>query len=301
MAIGNAIKKKINSFKCKLAHYAWELAFIDYSEDVFYKTDKLRNYHKVKNPYKDKWFADPFILDANEKEIKLLVEEFDYNVNRGRIAILSIDRKTWTITDCKIILDLPTHLSFPVIYRKDGKVYVHPENSASGKSFIYLYDETTDTLQKPIELFDEPLTDAIFYEHEDELYLLTTKVPTPNGSVLSVYKFDKDFKHEHIQDVNIVPNRARMAGYVISTKDADIRPSQNCDGGYGKEVIFQEILIKDGSLSFNDTGRLLPPSKKYHGLHTYNSFKKELVVIDLKKYDNPMIYRFIQWLKTVIH
>ncbi len=288
----------IKLIKEKFAHYSWDLAFIDYSEGIFYKTDKLRNYHKVRNPYKNKWFADPFILDATEKEIKLLVEEFDYGVNRGRIAKLLIDRNTWTITDCKIILDLPTHLSFPVIYRKNGKVYVHPENSASGKSRIYTYDETTETLQSPIDLIDEPLTDAIFYQHNDDLYLFATKVPEPNGSILCLYKICKDFICKHIDNVRIEPNYARMAGYIIHTKEADIRPSQNCDGSYGKEIIFQKISLAGDNFKFVDIGRLLPPNKNYHGLHTYNTHNKQLAVVDLKKYDYPRVYRFIQWLKS---
>lgn len=43
-----------------------------------------------------------------------------------------VNKKDNEIKECSIILDLPTHLSFPVIYNVDGEIYVHPENSASG-------------------------------------------------------------------------------------------------------------------------------------------------------------------------
>ncbi len=289
MAIGNAIKKKIKALKFKLAHYAWDLAFIEYSEEIFYKKDKLRNYHKVKNPYKNKWFADPFILDANEEEIKLLVEEFDYDVNRGRIAKLLIDCKTWSITDCKIILDLPTHLSFPAIYRKDGVIYVHPENSSSGESIIYRYEEMSDALIKYKTILDEPLVDAIFYANDNDTYLISTKAQDANGSILHIYKQAIDNEYVKLPSIIVPNNCARMAGYIINASGGDIRPAQNCSGAYGKEIIFQKVSREGESLTFKNVGALLPPNMCYHGLHTYNVYEKQIVVVDLKKYDYPLI------------
>ena len=130
----------LRNIKQKLAHYAWDIAYGVYSDRIVTEGLKGVKIQIVKNPYKNKWFADPFILEEEEKCIQFLVEEFDYSVGRGRISRIIVAPKANKIIECYIILDLPTHLSFPSIYRLNGEIYVHPENSASGGSYIYRYD-----------------------------------------------------------------------------------------------------------------------------------------------------------------
>ena len=117
----------------ELRHNFWNLGFI---EEGLADTLKNKNpkIHWVKKRINDRWFADPFILDVTESEIIILAEEYCYDIRRGRIARVVIDCKTFEEKGFEIILDLPTHLSFPFIIRQNGKVYLIPENSASGCS-----------------------------------------------------------------------------------------------------------------------------------------------------------------------
>lgn len=124
----------------ELRHNLWNIGFIEEGlADTLTNHDP--NIHWVKKQFKDRWFADPFILDVTDSDIIILAEEYCYKIRRGRIARVVIDRKTYEEKDFEIILDLPTHLSFPFIIRQNGKVYVMPENSASGCSTIYEYDD----------------------------------------------------------------------------------------------------------------------------------------------------------------
>ncbi len=270
-------------------HYTWDLAYFRFIPELIGSPLDFKNLNIVTNPYKNKWFADPFILSNNERELQLLVEEFDSSVKRGRIARIVIDKLSNTITDCNIILDLPTHLSFPAIYREDGRIYVTPENSASGALYIYEYNSVTDKLESKTMLHPEPLTDAIIDKCENVYRMYATCMPSPNGNVLNIFEADSLMgpyikKKEHILDTNT----ARMAGYIFHNKGRVIRPAQDCSGGdYGKAVIFY-----DGSKKI---GRLSPMGIKYSGLHTFNTYNG-IGIIDLKKYDYPFIYR----LKTII-
>ena len=135
-------------------------------------------------------------MDVDDNFIYLLVEEYDYAINRGRIAKISIDRKTLTIIDCVILLDLPTHLSFPVIYRRNGKIYVAPENNCSGGFYIYEYDLLQEKMVKLKELCHRRLTDAIIFENENGFHLLTTYEPKPNGCLLSIFHSDDFFYYD---------------------------------------------------------------------------------------------------------
>lgn len=121
-------------------HKAWALGFVRGGMDAVMSDSPLK-IDVVRNPYKDRWFADPFVLDVTDTKIMLLVEELRYSHPVGRIAKLTIDRKSMAIEKMDIILECPKHLSFPNIFRKGGKVYVYPENCQSGALNIYEYDD----------------------------------------------------------------------------------------------------------------------------------------------------------------
>ena len=104
----------------------WNIGFV--TEDIadVVKSDKL-HIHWLKHNYTDRWFADPFLLEVTEKQIIVLVEEFCYKIRKGRIARLVISRPDYVLQDMKIVLEMPYHLSFPVICQKDGKTLVFVE------------------------------------------------------------------------------------------------------------------------------------------------------------------------------
>lgn len=282
------MKQKLVSM---LTHYTWDIAYFDYNVQDF-KCFDFRKLHYIKNPYRDKWFADPFILDVTDEELVLLVEEFDYSINRGRIAKIVVDRIADTIVDCKIILDLSTHLSFPAIYREGGKLYVHPENSASGASFMYEYDRNSDVLINPICVLDEPVTDAIIRKQGDCYIMSATCLPAPNGNILRYYTSDNlTGLYKFVSEELFKDNTARMAGAFISYEGKMIRPAQDCCGAYGKAVVFY-----DGQ---NDLSWLAPRGITYCGIHTYNSYKG-IGIIDLKKWDHPILVAIKDCMKKLV-
>ena len=278
------------SIKQKLAHYTWDIAYGVYTDRVVMDGFQGMRLHVVKNPYKNKWFADPFILEENEESIQFLVEEFDYSVGRGRIARLVVDKKDAIIAECSIILDLPTHLSFPVIYRISGDVYVHPENSASGASYIYRYDRGLDKLVEPHLMVDEPVTDAVIQREDIYYRMFATRVPDANGCTLHEYESCDFFgPYKHVAEHTFDKNTARMAGMFLMLNDGQIiRPAQDCFGGYGKAVI-----MYDGK---KPLARLEPSSYHYAGIHTFNKLG-DTFVIDCKKYDYPLIYKMSRMFK----
>ena len=217
-----------------LMHYTWDLAYGVYSEEILHEGLKNTKLNKVKNPYSNKWFADPFILEEDSTSIQFLVEEFDYSVGRGRIARLLVDKGNNEIKECSVILDLPTHLSFPVIYRVDNEIYVHPENSASGASYMYRYDRGVDKLVEPRLIIKQPIADAII-RHVDDCYIMyATRNPNANGCELIEYRSSSLFgPYTECPPHHFELNTARMAGMFIG----GIRPAQDCYRDYGKAVI----------------------------------------------------------------
>lgn len=279
----------------------WNLAFVEESLEGILQSKSVKvNYMKGNN--RKQWFADPFILDVTPEHIICLVEELSYKTMRGRIAKLVIDRKTYKLLETKILLDLPTHLSFPFILRKDGNVYVLPENSASGCSTIYSYNSTDDSLTPYNVIARRPFTDATIFCEDNKAYLLTTQRPNQNGNVLDIYGFDTErftISKEPIQTVSFDNKRARNAGEIFKSRGKAYRPAQDCNGGYGKGVILQELKITDGEFVFKDYCSFYPNSWVYHmGYHTFNSYKG-LTVLDAHGYRFVLLGRFLEALSSI--
>lgn len=55
-------------------HYTWDLAYGEYSDSIVTDGITKRVVKVINNPYKDKWFADPFILSDSQSTLVLLVE-----------------------------------------------------------------------------------------------------------------------------------------------------------------------------------------------------------------------------------
>lgn len=279
----------------------WNLAFVEESIGEIIQSKSVK-VHYMKGNNRKQWFADPFILDVTSKHIICLVEELSYKTMKGRIAKLVIDRETYKLLETKILLDLPTHLSFPFIFRKDGNVYILPENSASGCSTIYSYNPIDVSLRPHNVIAKRPFTDATIFYDNNKAYLLTTQSPNQNGNVLDIYNFDTDtftVSKDPIQTITFDNKRARNAGEVFKVGSKAYRPAQDCNGGYGKGVILQELKTRDGEFIFEDYCSFYPNSWVYHmGYHTFNSYKG-LTVLDAHGYRFVLLGRFLEALSSI--
>lgn len=263
--------------------HEWALGFVcDGMKGVF---SPKTEYIWVINPYRNTcWFADPFILDVTEHEIVLLVEEFRYTTPKGRIARLIIDRNNWTIVDVKILLELPTHLSFPSIWRKDGKIYVYPENSEANQLSLYEYDDVNQCLIKVDTWCKEPLTDAIMTECFGCEQIYSTKMPYPNDVILNCYERNINGQFVFVRDYTFPDKHARMAGQFFKYEGVIYRPAQDCNIIYGGGVVIDCVTQQDNALKFAPikTLRSTHPTLRF-GMHTLNTYE-DIVVVDVHGY-----------------
>ena len=275
----------------------YELAFIEPIANSKYSDCKW-HVRKVVNPYiKEKWFADPFILSYDNEKIVVLVEEMDFKINRGRIAKLIIDINNYTIKDLKILLDLPTHLSFPAIERIGEDIYVYPENSASGHLLKYKYNIETDELSLVEIMVNKPLTDSIMRHYNGKEYVFSTQMPNPNGNILYIYQKINN-GYVLLQEKSFIDNTARGAGDWFEENNKIIRPAQDCNGYYGIGLVFQEVTFDGNKFNFKEISRIKHP-KGYDGMHTFNQYK-DMCIIDYRRPVYPYIYYPCKYISDII-
>lgn len=196
--------------------------------------------------YKGGWIADPFIIDVDKDSITLLVEEFRFDTGRGRLSKVSVSRPGYKLLNIVPILELPTHLSFPLPIRHDNKTYIMPENCAANEVSLYQFDG--NRLHDKIKILDGRFVDTQIVEHDGTFYAFTTR-PGANGgaSTLEIYSADSLYgPWTHTQTINSKSNTQRGAGPIFVHNGRIVRPTQDCSVSYGKGLVFNELKHSRG-------------------------------------------------------
>ena len=283
----------------KLIRKRWEIGFVEGGFDALFSDTKLQ-VHWVKSPVKDRWYADPFILEVTEDKIIVLAEEYRYEHPVGRIAKLVIDKGSWTIENAEIILELDTHLSFPNIIRYNGEIYVYPENCKSGSLSIYKYDDKRGKLVFEKTICDDALWDSDITDWFGGWQLFGGKTDA-NG--LDAYVWDETSeKFIYDRTYQSKDGDFQLAGKFFRYKDDIYCPNQDCSETYGGAVIIKKVVKRDDGLEFIPVKRLESPSRQLNqGMHTLNEYKG-VIVVDAKGFNNAcvrVIYTAYRWLKRM--
>ena len=272
----------IYNFLFKYIHRHWNIAIADIDSDL-----NPLNVRWMKHDYRDRWFADPFIINEDDDTFTILAEEYMRDDRKARIAKLIVTKEDCRLLNNEAVLNLNTHLSFPNFIDVNGTTFVYPENGGSGHTSFY---ELGSPLRLVGELSPLPLADAVIQEIENRYYLLFTLGEECNGNRLMVYASDTTLgSFKPLQEVTFSDNVARRAGRMFKIGNRLISPAQICNNRYGEGVCLQEVNVVGDKLSFTEVKRLYPTSKEYpSGLHTYNVFSNH-VVIDGYRFKYPKL------------
>ena len=272
----------------------WEIGFVEGGLDAV-MSDAPLVVNWLKHQYRDRWFADPFLLDVTESEIIVLVEEYQYKTKKGRIAELIVDKQSYALKELHIILELDTHLSFPAIMRDDGRVFIYPESWGTGNLVVYEYIGRGIPMKKCCSVCDDPLADGVI----SELFGKKQLYATQQNDKLRVYDFHEDKgKFLLVMELDFGTATARNGGDFFEYGGRFFRPAQVCVNCYGEAIEIQEIVEDKGRLCFNPIKRLQSPHTKLKtGLHTLNC-NMNMVVMDVHGYVNPRIVCAIKRIKS---
>jgi hypothetical protein len=224
-----------------------------------------------------RYFADPFLF-TEKGTTYVFCEEFPYATAKGVISAFALDA-AGRPTAPRVVLEKPYHLSYPQVFRHDGKIWMMPESSANRTLELYVAESFPDRWRlHSILLADLSLSDATAFPHDGRWWLTaTTNEPeTSTWDCLSLFSGDSPigpWSRSGDLPILVDASAARPAGQVVRRGGVLWRPAQDCTRGYGSGLALCRIdELGDGVLSQSVVRRLGPPAgAPDQGVHTLNS------------------------------
>lgn len=286
------IKKKLDSINKKFILGIWNIGIIveDNAVDKIVKEKNKVKIEWLKHNYKDRFFADPFLLYKDDKFYYILAEEFIFWENIGKIVLLKIEKKRFCLVERKIIIDEKYHLSFPFVDFENK--YILPEGFASGRWYAYKYDEKFNIVEK-IEMVNRPLIDTVIWKHQGKTWLFSSDSESPLD-VERLFCSENGYPGEYSEclcsPIKCNIKNARSAGNIFSHKKKFIRPVQDSEEIYGCNVRLMEILnITNDRYEEKEIGHILSSDYNIMGLHTFNVYDDCIIVDGYNEHHSYLI------------
>jgi len=254
----------------------WNIGVVD--QDI---SDLMNNPNSfkikwMKNPYCDRFFADPFLYAQDKDNYYILAEEYIFYEAKGKISLLTVTKKDMRLIKKQIIINEKHHLSFPYIYGE----YIIPEGYRSGST--YAYQRCSNGLRK-IKLLDIGLIDQTFLQHEGKYWIFAMTKDKPL-SKLNIYYWDNNDRIFIPHSMNPVKDdikTARPAGRFFEYNNKLYRPVQDSEKCYGHLVRFMEV-VKLSTTEYEEKEITSFSSEKFppynEAFHTFNVYENCIIV-----------------------
>lgn len=224
----------------------------------------------------ERYYADPVLWHEDGHDF-LFVEEFPYATGRGTIAYTELDKRGRPKFTPRPVISRDTHLSYPLMFRHDGAIYMIPENAAENHLPLYRASSFPAQWQECEPLISGVgLHDATLLEHEGAWWLLANEAREGGSSwdCLCLFRAPSPlgpFEPHPANPVLVDARFTRSGGPIITVEGKLIRPVQNCLGGYGRFLRFTEItMLSEKGFQQRETGRILPRKGSHiAGVHSY--------------------------------
>ena len=214
----------------------------------------------IANP-RNAYLADPIPLTGRPNEF--LVEDMDWQLGRAYISHLRIDDQDRFWISRKVIWDRE-HLSFPMNFIYDDRLFVAPESTKNGVTRLWTYCADTLIAEDAGFLIDEPLYDPVILEEEGR-WLLLGMTDSPHRE-LALYESDSPLgTWRRIALINATGLR-RPGGAALHAEELII-PMQGESRGYGSELFFCHLALQPHP-KLEVRSRFDPPLP-YLGLHSF--------------------------------
>lgn len=274
-----AIKQIISRIRFNLndlfRYEKWAVGLIRTDQEIFIENISLHENAAIfKFKSADTYPADPFALQT-DKGLRIFFEKYDYKKQNACISSVMYEETKGFFNEKPVISD-NSHRSFPFIFENGGKIYLIPEQIETGRTDLYEWDETQESLQYINTLLNEPLADPVLYYYNNVWWLFGSKPGKNINNTLDLYfshTFSGEFKPHPQNSIVCNPTGARMAGNLVSKNGKLFRPGQDSHIYYGQRICMFEIIQMTETSYTERFSRYIRPHKNSNlrkGIHTLN-------------------------------
>lgn len=230
--------------------------------------------------------ADPFLVRDGER-IYCFYEASPLEPVFGHIEVVVIDLQGRVLEPSRPVLRCDYHLSYPQVFRHDGRWYMLPETSGNKTIELWVAEEFPDRWVRHAVLM-EGITAADATLHQaDDRWWLTAAVKhecRKFGDKLYAWHADSPLSTQwepHAQNpVRVDMMYDRPAGELFHHHGKLIRPVQDSVKRYGGAIEFREVTqLTPAAYAEQTIGRLeFTRDSGFAGVHTVNACPGMLTV-----------------------
>lgn len=245
----------------------------------------------------DTYYADPFLISSKEGNFKILLEDFSFDKNYGKISLMTLDARFKQV-NLKLLLDTKSHLSYPFAYTENNRTYIFPEAGQSGKLSCYEYDPENETIHFVMDILDLPLRDSTIIKQDGKYWIFGTL--SENGTDYKLYVFFSDnlfgpYVSHPGNPIKSGLDGNRPAGNFIVIDGIIYRPTQNCQTVYGESMTINKVIELNEHNVAEELYMTIKINKNnrfnfgMHTIHTINVMNDIIVVDGIKWTFSPII------------
>ena len=237
------------------------------------------------------WEADPFLIKEAGKYY-VFYENLKLGGKGGTLYVGEIDREKMEVKEKREILRESYHLSYPNVFKVDGKYYMIPESHKAGKLLLYEAEEFPYRWKVKRVLMDNlKCVDFTFFKMDNIYYcFFSPEVVGQNscgnpysGSLECYYTEDiiaGELRPLKEKIVSQSPETSRMGGNFIFQGEEIYRLSQDCRYLYGETLNVHRVISVSPEKYQEEFIRKLKKPENALGMHTYTRVE-DMEIIDL--------------------
>lgn len=241
-----AVRKK---FICLLGapRRRWNIAFMPGSWETLADGVTARGAKRIAN-VENHFLADPFVITENSRNV-CYAENYDNAKGNGCIVAYELGENEATLLGD--VLHEPFHLSFPYVFRFDGKIYMCPECSEVRQIRLYECVEFPLKWKMSHVLLDNlSAADTMIFEHEGRWWMFTNIDTVGLGDhcdKLYIYYADTplaaDWRPHAKNPISLDASSARNGGLLFDAAGVPHRVAQRQEFRvYGKAFTVRKIV-----------------------------------------------------------
>lgn len=252
------------------------------------------------------YLADPHGV-WHEGKLYVFVEAVDYRIKKGILDCFVLDEGL-NVLERIAVVEHKTHLSYPFVLKDAGEIYMIPESSRSGETWLYKATDFPRGWEKVHQILqDTPMIDASFIKHNDAWWVFYALPGAENRACRELHVAYAEslsgpwIKHEG-NPVSDDLKLSRPGGRPFIHEDKIHLPVQDCSVRYGGSINILRIdALSEERYAASFVQSIMPEfHEKYKdGLHTLSGCEG-VTLIDCKYLENSPRRNLINWQRRIM-